>query len=279
MSVGIDDLSLDRSGADAPGPPPPAPRRRASGVIAAAAVAGLLAALVYFVWIARGPAPATQPAPTTSTDVPVAPAAPLELPPEPLPPLSASDTYVRRLVALLSSSPTLTRWLASDTLIERTATAVEQAGDGRSPVQPFGFARPSSRAGTITRGADLVVDPASYRRWDELAATIASVDPRQAAEVYAHVRPLFAETYKTMGHPDGDFDAAIGRAAGRVLATPIVQEPITVDQRRGYFEHRDAELRALPGISRQLLLMGPTNLARLRDWITRFLQAAGITPP
>lgn len=277
MIVGIDDLSLDRGGADAPDPPEPAHPRRASRVVAVTAVAGLLGALVYFVWIARGPAPAAQPAPTTSTEVPVAPAAPLELPREPLPPLSASDTYVRRLVALLSSSPTLARWLASDTLIERTALAVEQVGDGRTPVQPFAFARPSSRTGTITRGSDLIVDPASYRRWDDLTSTIASVDPRQAAEVYAHVRPLFAETYKTMGHPDGDFDAAIGRAAGRVLATPIVQGPIDVDQRRGYLEHSDAELRGLPGISRQLLLMGPSNVARLRDWTTRFLQAAGIT--
>lgn len=276
--MGIDDLNLDRGGADAPEPREPAPRRRASVVLAVAAVAGLLAALVYFVWIARGPAPAAQPAPTTSTEVPVAPAAPIELPREPLPPLSASDTYVRRLVALLSSNPTLTRWLASDALIERTAIAVEQVGDGRSPVQPFAFARPSSRAGTITRGSEVIIDPASYRRWDTLTATIASVDPRQAAEVYAHVRPLFVETYKTMGHPDGDFDAAIGRAAGRVLATPVVQEPITVDQRRGYFEHRDGDLRALPGISRQLLLMGPVNVGRLRDWTTRFLQAASITP-
>lgn len=277
MIVRIDDLSLDR-GASPPGPPEPAPRRRASRVIAVAAVAGLLAALVYFVWIARGPAPAAEPAPTTSTEVPVAPAPPLELPREPLPPLSASDTYVRRLVALLSANPTLTRWLASDALIERTAIAVEQVGDGRSPVQPFAFARPSSRASSVTRGAEQILDPASYRRWDDLTATVASVDPRQAAEVYAHVRPLFAEIYKTMGHPDGDFDAAIGRAASRVLATPIIQEPIAVDQRRGYFEHRDAELRALPGISRQLLLMGPANVARLRDWTTRFLQAANITP-
>lgn len=275
----IDEVSLDRGEAGAPAPAGGRPpRRRASAIIAVTAIAGVIAALVYFVWIARGPAPSAQPAPTTSTEVPVAPAAPLELPPEPLPPLGASDSYVRRLVGLLSSNPALARWLASDALIERVATGVEQAGDGRSPVVPFGFTRPASRTATVTRGTDLVIDPASYRRWDELAGVIASVDPRQAAELYAHVRPLFVEKYRTMGHPDGNFDAAIGRAAGRVLETPVLQQPLIVEQRRGYLEHRDIQLRALPGISRQLLLMGPANVERLRTWTTRFLEAAAIAP-
>lgn len=276
----IDEVRLDRDGsATPPGEPPQAPSRRATGrLVALAAVAGVLAALVYFVWIARRPAPAAEPAPTAATEVPVAPASSLALPDEPLPPLGASDTFVRRLVALLSSHPTLARWLASDALIQRTATAVEQVGDGRTPVVPFQFARPDTRAATVQRGASLIIDPASYRRWDDLTAAVLSVDPVQAAEVYRHVRPLFAETYREMGHPDGDFDAAIGRAASRVLGTPVLQAPIAVDPRRGYVEHQDETLRALPGISRQLLLMGPVNVERLKTWTERFLKAASIAP-
>lgn len=241
-------------------------------------IAGLLAALVYFVWIARGPAPHAQPAPTTSTEIPLSAPATLALPAEPLPPVAQSDSFIRRVVALLSQHPTLARWLATDRLVERTALAVEQAGDGRTPVEPFGFARPAARAATVTRGQDLIIDPASHRRWDDLTAAVVSVDPQQAAEVYRHVRPLFVETYRGMGHPDGNFDAAIGRAAGRVLSTPVLQEPIVVDPRRGYVEHRSVELRSLPSISRQLLLMGPANVQRLQEWTTRFIKAAGIEP-
>ena len=274
----IDEVSLDRGDGDAPPPVNEPPRRGAARVIALAAILGVIGALVYFVWIARRPTPAAQPAPTTSTEVPVGAAAPLTIPDEPLPPLSASDSFVRRVVALLSDHPALARWLANDALIQRTATAVEQAGDGRSPVEPFGFARPGSRTAMASRGGESVIDPASYRRWDELTAVIASVDPAQAAELYRHVRPLFVETYREMGHPDGNFDAAIGRAAGRVLATPVIQQPLAVDQRRGYLEHSDPTLRGLPPISRQLLLMGPANVERLQDWTRRFLQAAGIAP-
>ena len=272
----IDEVSLDRDDST-PAPPPP-PRRGGGRIVALAAVAGLVAAVVYFVWIGRRPAPVAEPAPTTSTEVPVAAAPPLAIPDEPLPPLAASDSFVRRVVALLSSHPTLARWLASDALIQRTATAVEQAGDGRSPVEPFGFARPSSRAATLSRGAATVIDPASFRRWDDMTATIASVDPAQAADLYRHLRPLFVETYREMGHPDGNFDAAIGRAAGRVLATPVVQQPLQIEPRRGYVEHADETLRGLPPISRQLLLMGPANVERLKDWTTRFLRAASIEP-
>jgi hypothetical protein len=276
----IDEVSLDRGdGApDAPPPGDPPTRRGATRVIAVAAIAGLLAALVYFVWIARRPAPAAQPAPTTSTEVPLGAPAPLAIPDEPLPPLAASDTYIRRVVALLSANPALARWLASDALIQRTATAVEQAGDGRSPVEPFGFARPDARVTTTERAGALVIDPSSYRRWDGLTATIVSVDPRQAAELYRHVRPLFVETYRGMGHPDGNFDAAIGRAAGRVLETPVLQEPLVVEARRGYVEHTNGTLRALPVISRQLLLMGPANMQRLKAWTNDFLKAAAIEP-
>lgn len=274
----IDEVSLDRGDTDAPLLPPEPPRRGVTRIVVIAAVAGLLAALVYFVWIARKPTPAADPAPTTSTEVPLPTSTPLAIPDEPLPPLAASDSFIRRVVALLSNHPSLARWLASDALIQRTATAIEQVGDGRSPVEPFGFARPDSRAAASDRGGTMVIDPASYRRWDDTTAVIVSIDPGQAAELYRHVRPLFVETYRGMGHPDGNFDLAIGRAAGRVLGTPVVRQPLAVEQRRGYLEHSEQSLRGLPPVSRQLLLMGPDNVEKLKAWTTRFLQAAGIQP-
>jgi len=273
--VRLDDVSLERDGSDTPASPPSVDARRRRWLLIPV-VAGVIAALVYFVWIARRPAPNAQPAPTTSTEIPVGAPATLVLPDEPLPPVAYSDGFIRRIVGLLSAHPTLTRWLASEGLVTRTALAVEQAGDGRTPLEPFGFAKPAARAATIARGQDLIIDPASHRRWDDLAATVLSVDPQQAAQVYGHVRPLFVETYRGMGHPDGNFDAAIGRAAGRVLATPVLQEPIAVEARRGYVEHRSIELRSLPAVSRQLLLMGPANVQRLQEWTTRFIKAAGI---
>ena len=274
----LDDIELENAGS-APGAPLPAVAPGRSGIsrsLVILLVTAIVAALVYFVWVARRPAPNAQPAPTT-TDVPIgAPAATLALPDEPLPPLAQSDGFIRRVVQLLSQNPTLARWIASDGLVQRTALAVEQVGDGRSPFVHFQFARPATRAATVPHGNGIVIDPASHRRWDEMTATIMSVDPAQAAELYRHVRPLFIETYRGMGHPDGNFDAAIGRAAGRVLATPVLQEPLAVEARRGYVEHTSPELRALPGISRQLLLMGPANLTRLQEWTSRFLKASNI---
>ncbi|MEX2272478.1 MAG: DUF3014 domain-containing protein [Vicinamibacterales bacterium] len=275
----LDDIRLDKDGedTDSPAPPPDLHDRRGTPRwVVVPVVAAIVGALVYFVWVARGPVPNAAPASTTSTEIPVGAPAALALPDEPLPPVAESDSFIRRAVSLLSRHPTLARWLATDALVQRTALAVEQAGDGRSPAVPFGFARPATRAATVARGGDLVIDPASHRRWDDLTGAILSADPQQAAELYRHVRPLFVETYRGMGHPDGNFDAAIGRAAGRVLSTPVVQTPLVVEPRRGYVEHRSAELRALPGISRQLLLMGPANLTRLQEWTSRFIKAAGI---
>jgi hypothetical protein len=270
----LDDVNLDKDAHG--GSPPPATRRGITRWLVIPGITAILAGLVYFVWIARRPSPNAQPAPTASTDAAIGATPSLQLPDEPLPPLSQSDSFIRRLVALLSQHPTLARWLATDSLVQRTAAAVEQAGDGRSPFEHFQFARPPTRAATVPRGADVIIDPASHRRWDDLTATILSVDPQQAAELYRHVRPLFVETYRGMGHPDGNFDAAIGRAAGRVLSTPVIQDPIVVEARRGYVEHKNDELRILPGISRQLMLMGPANLTRLQEWTSRFIKAAGI---
>jgi hypothetical protein len=278
--VRLDEVRLAKDDAPLPAgslPPGPAAGPRVPAWVVGAIVALIAASLVYFVWMARRPAPNADPAPTVSTEIPLgAPDRVLSIPDEPLPPLEQSDSFIRRLVGLLSGHPTLARWLASDALVQRTALAVEQAGNGRTPSVPFRFARPASRAATVARGSDLVIDPASYRRWDDLTAAVLSADPQQAAALYGHVRPLFVETYRGMGHPDGNFDAAIGRAAGRILATPVLQDPIIVDPRRGYVVHRAAELRNLSGLSRQLLLMGPANVTRLQEWTSRFIKAAGI---
>ena len=79
----IDEVSLDRGDGDAPPPVNEPPRRGGARVVALAAILGVIGALVYFVWIARRPTPAAQPAPTTSTEVPVGAAAPLTIPDEP----------------------------------------------------------------------------------------------------------------------------------------------------------------------------------------------------
>ena len=266
--MAYDDLPL--------GPPlsSPPPIRRASAasrwVVAIAAVLAVGGAL-YFWWLTRMPARPASPAATTATDVAVGTNRPSRQPIE-LPALSASDALVRELVATLSRNPQLTRFLATDGLINTAVLTVEQIGDGKTPAVPLKMLRPSMRL--MIMGTDTGrIDPASYVRWEADVSALTSVRPKEAAQVYVNLKPLFDEAYAELGHAQGDFDTSLVRAIRMLNDTPEPGEEPVLMRRPAYFEHTDAALRSLRPVQKQFLLFGPDRRARLRTWLAGFAAA------
>lgn len=242
-------------------------------VITVAAIAAVGGGL-YFWWITRMPAHPASPAPTAATDVAVGSSRPPRQPIE-LPALSASDALVRELVATLSKHPQLARLLASDQIISAIVLTAEQIGDGRTPAVPLKVLRPATRL-SIAGPDSGRIDPGSYVRWETNVSALTSVRPNEAAQVYVNLKPLFDEAYAELGHPGGDFDASIMRAARMLLDTPEPTEEPVLMRRPTYFEHTDATLRSLRPVQKQFLLIGGERRGRVRAWLKAFAGALDI---
>jgi hypothetical protein len=263
----FDDLPLSQTNVASPGlepeAPPPSPTRWVV-VGALAVVAGSLLALW---WISRAKLDTATIPPTTATDVAVRSNRPKRQPIQ-LPSLDGSDPLLREMVAALSHHPLLARLLATDRLVRSATLAVEQIGDGRTPAEPLRPLRPATRLAILGTESGRI-DPKSYARWNGPTASLTSVNPAEAAQVYVNVKPLFDQAYRELGHPKGDFDDAIVRAIGTLAGTPPLSTDPELLRRPGYYEHADPTLRSLLPVQKQLLLVGPDNRQKIMDWLMR----------
>lgn len=267
--MAIDDLPLERTSPTRNLPPHGASPAR--WIIAA--VFGLIAGgLLTFWWMSRAQPGTATPAPTAATDVPVQSGRPQRQPIN-LPSLDASDTLLRDLVSALSHHPTLARFLATPGLVRATTLAVVQIGDGRTPAAPLKVLKPSSSLQITGGGQSGPIDPKSYARWDGATGALTSVSAADAAQLYVNVKPLFDEAYIELGHPGGDFDAAVVRAIQMLEDTPPLPADAVLVRTRNFFEHDSEALRSLPPVQKQFLLIGPANQKNILVWLTQFAAA------
>lgn len=240
-------------------------------------IAIIAVALVVFLaggawWMSRSrPSQNASPSAVTATDAPVDKPPP---PPVNLPPLEQMDDFLRPLLAALSSRPELVKWLATDDLLGQLAAAIDQASAGASPARDFKVIAPSSPFVAAGRDSRRTIDPAGYRRYDGLVATVTSIDASNVAKIYKTIQPRLNEAYQRMGNPTGDVDRAVQKSLDILLGTPVVKDPIALVEGDGAgWVYADDDLEALHPTQKQLLRTGSANVDKLLVWL-RALQTA-----
>ncbi len=255
-----DDLYFDRPDS---APPPPDRLRTSSGLGPALGVAGVLLAATA-VWYLWNRSPASPPETVAQQAEPApAPAAPVAAAPT-LPTLDASDALVRELAARLSAHPRLAVWLANDELVRRFVAAVVNLAEGSSPTNHLRFLTPPESLRTRSSEGRLYVDPASFRRYDLVTEVFVSLDAAGAAALYRRLRPLLDAAYREVGHPESSFDAALGRAIGVLLATPLPSPPFELVPQGALYAWADHRLEERTSAEKHLMRMGPENARRVQ---------------
>jgi hypothetical protein len=180
--------------------------------------------------------------------------------------LGTSDAVVRELVASLSANPKLAAWLANEDLIRRFTASVDNIAAGISPRAHLEFARPRQGFQVDERADGIVViDPASYRRYDTVAQVVESIDTPGAVALYLELEPLIDDAYAEIGPPRTDFDDRLQAAFDQLLAVPVLEGPAEVEPLVVTYAWADDELEALSGAQRHLLRMGPDNVAAIQN--------------
>jgi hypothetical protein len=195
----------------------------------------------------------------------------------PLPPLADTDPLVRELVSRLSSHPKVMAWFATGQLIRNFTVVVMNIAEGQTPATHL---RAVPLAGTFiadtTSGAPLI-DPRSYRRYDEYADAVAALDAQGTARLYATLKPRIREAAGELGHPD-DFDAVFERAIAELLKTPVLDGPVALTSKGLGYEFADPRLASLTAAQRQFLRMGPRNVRAIQAKLREITPYLGLSP-
>jgi Protein of unknown function (DUF3014) len=289
MAHDPEDLDLDLKRADgtgdlgdsAEGPSPfdqdhgPYPSRG----IWLAALVGVLLILGGAVWL-LWPRPSASSAPTKA-QASVAPVAATTSTPPPLalPPLDGSDGVVRDLAKALSNHPLYALWLGQKELIRTFAAVVLNVAEGESPRAHLGFLAPKSGFAVIERRSGrLLLDPASYARYDAVGEAAATLDPEQCARIYRLLEPLFESAYRELGHAEGGFSKALEAALRKLLEVPVLEGDVPlvrVEKAVVLYELFDERLESLSPPQKHLLRMGPRTVARVQEKVRALAQALG----
>ncbi len=264
---------------DGSAPEPPESDGRSTALIwmvAAVAVLALGAVLyIYFRPTTLAPqTTATAPEAVAATTEEVAPG-PKTL--EPLPPLDGSDALVRQLIKELSSRPELVTWLANDDLIRAFAGIVSNIDQGESPKSFLADFMPDDPFRVTGAGTRFSTDALSFARYNRAADAFASLDAAGVAGAYQRLEPLCEAAYRELG-VEGTFRGALERAIGRLLAAPDVPADAPLTWNFATYQYADARLESLPAAEKQLLRMGPRNVAVVRVKLRELAQAMGLTP-
>jgi len=210
---------------------------------------------------------ATQPA--TPATLPTAP--PLELPE-----LSASDAFIREVVSRLSSHPQLAAWLVPDDLVYRFVGAVVDLAGNFTPAEHVRHLTPNEGFSTQQSEGRTVIADASFRRFDLLAATAASLDTQGTAELYVQLLPLMEEAYAELGIPDFTFSETVRLAVNNLLAVQVPNGPFEVTGEESVYIFVDPALEDRRGLEKQLIRMGPQNARLLQQAVRELAAALGI---
>ncbi len=184
-----------------------------------------------------------------------------------LPPLDASDDFVREQVSPLS--PEMSEWLQQDDLVRRFAAVIDNARLGDYPRKQLAFLAPDAKFQVLQDGDRLIVDPESYHRFDKAVDTVVSIEPKRAVALLRGLSPLLAPALQELGQKNPDPMASIRESIDVALATPELTGDVELVQPKVYYLYADPKLEALKPLQKQLLRMGPQNVARIKAYLTQ----------
>ena len=182
-----------------------------------------------------------------------------------LPLLNDSDQLIRDGVVSLTRHEGVNVWLSPNELIRKFVAFVDGIAIGQVAKDPVRILTPEGPflARPISEEVYLL-DNASYKRYDFFTAVVVSLDARRAAEFFILVKPMLQEAYDELGYPNKKFDDVVFQAIGRLLETPVVNEPIRLVRPVVMYQFEDKKLESLSAAQKQLIRMGPRNTRTLQ---------------
>ncbi len=182
-----------------------------------------------------------------------------------LPLLDDSDQLIRDGAVSLTRHEGVNVWLSPNELIRKFVAFVDGVANGQVVKEPVRILTPEGPF-LVRQISDEVylLDNVSYKRFNFFTTVVVSLDARRAAEFFLLVKPMLQEAYDELGYPNKKFDDVVFQAIGRLLETPVINEPIRLVRPVVMYRFENKKLESLSAAQKQLIRMGPGNTRRLQ---------------
>jgi len=186
------------------------------------------------------------------------------------------DQLVRVAATRLSSHPRLATWLVNDGLMRRFVTVVNAVAEGRVPTRELDFVD-GWRQFLVREdpAGRLVIAVGTFRRYTPIVEVLESIDAAGAVEIFHRLRPALDDIQLTSRWPESDLEDRLRQAVDHLLATPVSDAPIAVEQRSRWYAFADDDYEHLSEAQKHLLRMGPENARRTQAALGDLRRAFG----
>jgi len=181
-----------------------------------------------------------------------------------------SDGLVRDLVGKLSSHPELARWLVTQDVIRKYVAAVDNIANGHSPRQQIDFFKTKGEFSVKEGNSGFSVDTTAYARYNIVADVFSSLDANGTAQLYRQLSLPIQEAYKDLGYPEGKFHSTFMRAIDELLAVPVVEGDVMLEEKLKSFAMADEKLESMSQAQKHLFRMGPQNVRTIQSKLREF---------
>lgn len=189
-----------------------------------------------------------------------------------LPPLNQSDQAVQQDISTLA--PKLSEWFASNQLLKKHLTIVNDFSQGQRPYKHFRFLRLKQAFKVKQDQKGLFIDPESYKRYDILVAAINQLDINNSLHYYQAYRPLLQQLFEEFGYPKNhNLDDLFKKAIAQILEAPVLENRIGITKHATRYKFADKRLELLNPVHKQIIRMGPDNTRILQGKLRLFAQA------
>lgn len=188
-----------------------------------------------------------------------------EEPAEPEPELPALGESTPTVLQTLDNSGVAIQPLKSSQLVRDTVVIIDNLRNGTLVTDRTVVQRPDGRFAVLEIDGELYIDEASYQRYDALVDWFVSLDNDALVSNYQLFKPLMDEAYAEIGYPDMDISDAIVEAIDVLLATPVPESLVAVEDDEVMYTYANPAYEALPPAQKQLLRMGPDNIERIKQ--------------
>jgi Protein of unknown function (DUF3014) len=191
------------------------------------------------------------------------------------PDLLSSDDYVRQ--EIIKISPGLSEWFSADQLIRKYVVIANDFAQGSRISKHMSLLRFSEPFVVEQQGENgLYISSKSFARYNKLAQTVQAINTKAAVAVYQKFRPLMLQVFAEFSYPkDLTLETIVEKAAGEIIAAPLVEEQISLIRPSTLYKFADPKLEALNDVQKQMIRMGPENTKIIQNKCREFLVELG----